>query len=305
MGQDDQLDGRVQQRPRCESWRQWLGEQNEKRGLPVAFELDGDFRIRKVTAPPRPLADLLADKFAVRHINSAVAHYDDVVEKFQNNDWEAACAKAGKFVEAVLKALWVYVGETPPAGKLFKAGKIMDDLPKKSGEDSVRLTIPRACRLVYEISSNRGGRHDADEIDPNEMDATVAVEICSWILAEMLRIAQKGADPARVQELITGLTQKRYPFVEEVDGRIYVSLRGLSARDIALVVLWYVYPRRMEKKVLVETLRRHRMSPSNANVAVSRLAGVVDDDGSDRLRLLRIGLQEAENLTRGKGRAGR
>lgn len=259
-----------------------------------------------MTVTHRPLVELLAARFAARHVSSAITHYNDAVGKFQNSDWEGACAKVGKFVEAVLKALWVDVGETPPSGKLFKAGKIMDDVPKKSArEDAVRLTIPRACRLVYEISSNRGGRHDADEIDPNEMDATVALATCSWMLAEMLRIAQKGADPARVQELVTQLTQKRYPVVEEVDGRIYVSLKGFSARDIALIVLSYVYPRRLEKKDLIQTLRRHRMSLANASKAVSRLAGVVDNDGNDRLRLLRVGLQEVESLIKGKGRARR
>jgi hypothetical protein len=245
----------------------------------------------------RSLAELLANRFIARHVNSAVAHYNDAVERFQNNDWEGACAKVGKFVEAVLKALWVDVGETPPAGKHFKAGQIMDDLPKKSGrEDAVRLTIPRACRLIYEISSNRGGRHDADEINPNEMDATVALANCSWILAEMLRMAQKGADLARVQELVAQLTQKRYPFVEEVDGRIYVSLKGLSAREIGLLALWYAYPRRLAKQELIQTLRRHRMNGANASMAVSRLAGMTDNDEHDHLRLLKVGLQEVERL---------
>lgn len=252
----------------------------------------------------RSLGELLADRFPARHASSAVKHYNDAVDKFQSNDWEGACAKVGKFVEAVLKALWVDVGETPPAGKHFKAGKIMDDLQNKSGgEDAVRLTIPRACRLIYEISSNRGGRHDADEIDPNEMDATVALATCSWILAEMLRMAQKSADAARVQNLVTQLTQKRYPFIEEVDGRIYVSFKGLSAREIALVALWYVYPRRLAKEELIQTLRRHRMSGANASVAVSRLAGTIDNDGNDRLRLLKVGLQEAETMIRRRANA--
>ena len=106
-------------------------------------------------------------------------------------------------------------------------------------EESIRLTIPRACRIVYEIASNRGARHDADEIDPNEMDATVAVSVCSWIVAEMLRVAQKGSlDPAGVQEIVAGLIQKRYPHIEEVQGRIYVSIKGLSAREIAIAALF-------------------------------------------------------------------
>jgi CheY-like chemotaxis protein len=43
--------------------------------------------------------------------------------------------------------------------------------------DSVRLTIPRACRFIYEIASNRGARHDADEVAANEMDANAVTAL--------------------------------------------------------------------------------------------------------------------------------
>jgi hypothetical protein len=51
------------------------------------------------------------------------------------------------------------------------------------------------------------------------MDARAVVGTVSSVLAEMLRYAQKGAaDPDRVKELVDGLTQRRYPLIEEVDG---------------------------------------------------------------------------------------
>src|SRR5881397_2149749 len=96
------------------------------------------------------------------------------------------------------------------------------------------LTAPRACRFAYDIASNRGARHDPGEIDPNQMDARAVIAVTSWIVAEMLRYAQKGTlDPAGVQELVDSLTQRQYPLIEDVDGRVYFHVRGASARDIA------------------------------------------------------------------------
>lgn len=255
--------------------------------------------------PPAPISllDLLKNRFEEKHVTSLLRHYEAAVEDFQKTDWEDATAKTGKFTEAVLKALWVDVGETVPAGKLFKAGNIMDQLPHKKGDDSVRLTIPRACRFVYEIASNRGARHDPNEIDPNEMDATVAIANCSWILSEMLRIAQKGMDLARVQGIVDGLIRRRYPLIEEVEGRVYVSIKGLSARDIALLVLRHVYPGRLGRQQLFDTLERHQIKKSNANMAISRLAGTVDIDEKDRYRLLLPGVEAADALMKGRSRA--
>jgi hypothetical protein len=75
----------------------------------------------------RSVNDLLKDVFAAKHANSAVRHFQEMVEEFELNKWGNASAKDGKFMEAVLKALWVYVGEVVPAGKHFKAGAIMTD----------------------------------------------------------------------------------------------------------------------------------------------------------------------------------
>jgi hypothetical protein len=49
------------------------------------------------------------------------------------------------------------------------------------------------CTFIYDIASNRGGRHDPGEVDPNEMDAAAVVANMSWVVAELIRYAQKGA----------------------------------------------------------------------------------------------------------------
>lgn len=244
------------------------------------------------------LNDLLRPAFAAKHVTSAAHHFDRMVEDFQKSDWEDSSAKGGKLIEAVVKALWVYVGEVVPPGKDFKAGTIIDRLqnkPATSAPERLRITIPRACRFAYEIASNRGARHDADEIDANEMDARTVLSVCCWILSEMVSFSQKGLDLAQAKSIVEGLIKRRFPFTEEIEGRIYVDI-GKSAKEVALLILWTLFPKRMDRAELEASVMRHDYSENNAKVAVSRLARYVDDDGTGNLRLRNSGVKKAEEL---------
>jgi hypothetical protein len=247
---------------------------------------------------PRTANQLLKDKFDARHVDSAVRHFQAMVEEFQKSQWDDSAAKGGKFIEAILKALYVFVGETPPAGRNFKAGQIMTQLENKPATaypDAIRLTLPRACRFAYDIASNRGARHDADEIDANEMDSSTVLGVCSWILSEMVRFSQKGLDLTQAKSIVGGLMRRRFPFTEDIEGRIYADIAS-SAHEAAILILWHAYPARVSKHELTESLIRHDYSTNNANVSVSRLTRYVDDDGSGNLRLRNTGLRRAEEL---------
>src|SRR5665213_1526777 len=103
---------------------------------------------------PGDLASLLVPQFAAKHIKPAVAHYENAVEDYSKADWEGCIAKTGKFVEALLKAVATHCGVPFDIGRKFKADKLMNDLgqlPHGSFDDSLRLLIPRACRVVYDI----------------------------------------------------------------------------------------------------------------------------------------------------------
>jgi hypothetical protein len=223
-------------------------------------------------------------------------HFQRMVEDFQRGDWEDAAAKGGKFIEAILKALWVHVGGTVPAGRHFSAGNIMDSLPSKSAfPDTVRLTLPRACRFAYEIASNRGARHDTTEIDANEMDASAVLSVCAWALSEMVRYSQKGLDLAQAKSIVDSLMRRRFPFFEDIDGRIYTDI-GSSAKEVALLILFLIYPKRMSHADLVASVMKHDYTHPNAEMAVRRLSGYVDYDDDGNLRLRNTGLREAEQL---------
>jgi hypothetical protein len=244
--------------------------------------------------------ELLSTAFPKRHADAMCGHYQRAVGHFRKGEWEDAIGRVGKLTEAALKAVSLAAGKPAVGGRGFKVDTVIVDLgqlPRGTVDDSLRVLIPRACRFAYDIASNRGGRHDPEEIDPNEMDAAAAIGVSSWILAEMIRFAQKGAvDPAETIAIVAALVERRYPLIETVDGRVYFHKKRKSATDVALVLLAQAYPRRVSKAELIASVRRHGFTAHNARMAVGRLAQQVDDDGAEQLRLLGPGLKRAEDL---------
>jgi hypothetical protein len=254
--------------------------------------------------PSRSPGQLLSDRFtARRNIDSLVKHFNAAVDEYHKGDSEKSLAKAGKFIEAVLKALIAEARLPAQTGRQFKVDRAINDLggipPGGGADETIRLTIPRCCRFIYEVTSNRGGRHDPDEIDANEMDATGVLGCSAWILAEMIRYSQRTRDPAEAKAAVDDLMKRRYAFVEEIDGRVYVDLKSAkSARDLGLMILWQGGTKRINREELAQSIRRqrHNVTLKNARVAVSRLADVADDDGQGNLRLRSSGFREAEDL---------
>ena len=151
--------------------------------------------------------------------------------------------------------------------------------------------------FVYEVVNNRGGRHDPTDIDANAMDMTAIIPMMSWILAEMVRFCSSGADTVEAMALIEELTDKLYPLFEHIDGRTYVSTSKLKPGQLALLLLYDAYPKRLKRQNLVLAVQRHGTKASTAQVAVHRLKDMVDDrDGEWKLR--GTGREAAEEILR-------
>src|SRR5437660_703958 len=82
------------------------------------------------------LEPMLKGKYAAKHVGAALKHYQDMIGEFQKSEWEEATAKGGKFVEAVVKALWLLVGKTLPRAREFKVDAIIRDLERIPAADA-------------------------------------------------------------------------------------------------------------------------------------------------------------------------
>jgi hypothetical protein len=127
------------------------------------------------------------------------------------------------------------------------------------------------------------------------MDAAVVVPVLSWILAEMVRYCATGGDAVAAASLIEALTTKVLPYFEDIDGRTYVNLHKLKASELALLLLYAAYPKRVQPQALVDSVKRHGPTSGAASMAVYRLKTLVDDDNG-RWKLRGIGRQKAEQL---------
>lgn len=242
--------------------------------------------------------ELLAQKFDARHITAALNHFSATIEKYAAGDWEGVAVKAGKFVEAITKSLIIHCGKTVSGRQRdFKAGVELRQLEQTptTYSDVVRVVIPKACIFVYETVNNRGGRHDAHDIDANAMDAKAIVPITSWVLADLVRFCSINGDTAAAAALMDELTTKTYPFSEVIDGRRYIEVKGLKPGEIALLLLDSAYPKRINRQELVDQVVRHGVTRSAANTAVHRLKSLVDDNGGE-WKIRGLGRQEADKL---------
>jgi hypothetical protein len=244
---------------------------------------------------------LLIEKFDGKHVASALKHFSGAIEKYSAGDWAGVGMMAGKFVEAVTKALLVYGGQTISNPRKFSAGaelrKFENVLPATTPE-AIRIVIPKACLFAYEIASNRGGRHDAHDVDANEMDARTVIPAISWVLAEMVRFCAAGGDVATASGVVEELTTKLYPYLEDIDGRQYINIKGVKPREIGLLLLYSAYPDRIARQDLVDQVVRHGAKKAAASTAVHRLKNIVDED-SGGWKLRGLGREEAETLLAG------
>jgi hypothetical protein len=65
---------------------------------------------------------------------------------------------------------------------------------------------------LYEVRNNRGVGHTGGDVDPNQMDATVVLSMCNWIMAELVRVFH-GLSTGKAQALVDNLTERRVPLV--------------------------------------------------------------------------------------------
>ncbi|MEV4506440.1 hypothetical protein [Streptomyces klenkii] len=150
--------------------------------------------------------------------------------------------ESGRFCEAAYRILEHRAkGNFTPLSQQADQPKITKDLEKLSPaqhEKSVRVSIPRALRVAYDIRNGRNAAHLSD-ITLSLQDATLAISAIDWVLAEFIRLSGVPS-PEETQALVEDLVTKRVPIVQEFDGVPKVLRADLRAGDYALVLLYHM-----------------------------------------------------------------
>jgi hypothetical protein len=167
--------------------------------------------------------------------NDLVASHDKLLGEFRKGDAEAALNAAGKFVEHTLRAVeHVRTGTAPSEIKsvstTVKAIEADGSLP-----ESLRLLVPRiASAMLFDVRSKRGAAH-VKEINPRYIDAALAAQAASWIVAEFLRLYHV-ADETAVAEAMAALVAGNIPLIEKFGEEMVVTTPLHPETEVLLMV---------------------------------------------------------------------
>jgi hypothetical protein len=188
-----------------------------------------------------PIANSLKAHFDHALVDELLAAYQDAKHNFFLGGLRLGAVEGGRFCEAALRMLQQQTtGAFTPLGKTLDANRIISQLsntPGGSFPDSVRLHIPRAIRVVYDVRNNRDAAHLGDGIDPNLQDASLVIGNIDWVLAEFVRM-HHGVTADGAQRIINSLVVRRVPVVQEFDGFLKVLNPRLKVTDYVLLLLY-------------------------------------------------------------------
>ena len=207
---------------------------------------------------------IFSNKIEQDLVTRFLEYHKKLKQNFFLERYESSQINSAKFVEITFRILeYITKGNYTPWKESIKLNSIiqyLENLPKDKYPDSVRIHIPRVLKIVYDIRSKRGVTH-ASEMNPNFMDAAFVVAACDWVLAEFIRMFYTK-DPDDAQKIISRITERKVPIIEEFDGDLKVLYPSLSVSDKILLILYKRYP----NYVSTNSLRRWIKTKSSTHI---------------------------------------
>jgi len=190
--------------------------------------------------------DAIRSSLAAHHntqlVDELLQAYNEAKRNYYEGGHRLSEVEGGRFCEAAYRILEEATrGTYTPIGGQLDTDKLqrsLGQLPSASHPKSIRLHIPRALRVVYDIRNNRDVAHLADGIDPNIQDANLVIGVLSWILAEFVRLYH-GVSAKEAQRIVDDLSVRRAPVIQEFGDFPRVLRADLRAGDYALVLLYH------------------------------------------------------------------
>ena len=167
--------------------------------------------------------------------------FGEITKNYRERRWEPSALNGGKLCEVVYTILRGYVdGAFPKRAtkprNMVDACRALEQAPP-SFPRAVRVQIPRALLMLYEVRNNRGVGHVGGDVDPNEMDAMIVLSLSKWIVADLIRVFH-DVSPDQAAAAVEGLVQRVVPLVWEVNGSRRVLDASLSMKDKTLLLLY-------------------------------------------------------------------
>ena len=244
--------------------------------------------------------DVLESAYDHTLVCELVDAYEEAKRNYFLGGHRLSAVEGGRFCEAAYRLLESITRSSfTPLGANLDTEKVANRLSMLSASDfpkSVRIYVPRALRIVYDIRNNRDAAHLADGIDPNLQDSTLVISVLDWVVAEFVRLSGK-ADANVAQQLVSDLVTRKYPVVQIFDDRPKVLRADLRASQVVLVLLYYAGSAGVSRAELGTWI------PDSMKANLRRTIRELDKKtlvhtGQDRVLITRTGqrLVESENM---------
>jgi hypothetical protein len=187
------------------------------------------------------IAQSLKARFNFQLVDELLSAYQQAKHNFFLSGLRLSAVEGGRFCEAALRMLQeITTGSFTSLNQKLDTDRLilqLGNLPTGTHSDSIRLNIPRAIRVVYDIRNKRDAAHLADGIDPNLQDATLVISNLDWILAEFVR-EYHNVSASEAQTIIDGLVTRKVPAVQDFNGFLKVLNPKLKVSDYVLLLLY-------------------------------------------------------------------
>lgn len=242
------------------------------------------------TALPPTLADELLTEF------------NGIVTAYAERRWKASELDVGHLCEVVYTVIIGYLdgGQYPdraakPSNFPASCWKVQDNYPKTANH-SARILIPRMMMGVYDIRNNRGVGHAGGDVDPNEMDATAALYVSKWLMAELVRLLH-DLSLEDAQELVDAIVEREVPAVWILGDKRRILRTDLQWREKVLLML--LNEAEVSEHDLMRWVEHKNLGNFRKVLKSMHASASVDyDEASRTVRILPPGVTRAEELVR-------
>jgi hypothetical protein len=229
-----------------------------------------------------------------------IQRYRGLKSAYLEGKFDACGVRAGRFSEVLLRFLQHHLTATyTPFGtqisRFDEECRKLEQTPKTSGPEGLRIIIPRALNVLYTFRNKRGIGHEGGDVDANEIDALTCVRLADWCLCELIRVFHP-LTLEEAQQIVDNIAEKEVPEVWTVGNKKRVLDISLDYPSQTLLLTYSDSRRSVPAADLFDWTGHSNMSAYRRDV-LRRLHSrrlIEYDKQSEQVTLSPLGIKEVE-----------